>query len=105
MSPPSQAELDQALAALTGTVTERKPEDDLQERLLRLRLVADARANNVPWARIGAIYGLTAKEAKRDMKRLRNRTQRDVLRSQGPMAEPRPAPVTRQPHHVRRRGR
>ena len=105
MSPPTQAELDQALAALTGTVTESKPGDDLQANLLRLRLVAQAKAAGIPWAVIGRTLGLDGQVAKAQMKKLRDRTNRDLLRSQGPVAEPRPAAVTKQPHHVRRRGR
>lgn len=99
MTPPTEAELDTALAALTGTITERKPETDLDRNLLRLRLAAEAKGAGIPWAVIGAALGKSGKEAKRDMKALARVTQRQLLSAR---AEPRAAS---RPHHVRRRGR
>ncbi len=121
------------LAALTGTVTERKPESDLDRDLLRLRLVVEAQAAGVSWNVIGRVYGMTGKEMKRQVKRLAARTQRDYVTSLAPEpvpvpvphsaamaavrrihaaegvtlvpAKPRKPPARKRPHHVRRRGR
>jgi hypothetical protein len=80
MTPPTPDQQDAALAALTGTVTESRPETELARNLMRLRLVADAKARNVPWTAIGkALGGISGKEAKRAMKHLAAQTQRDLL--------------------------
>ena len=49
MSPPDAFTIDTALASLTGTITERKPETALDANLLRLRLVAEAKDAGIPW--------------------------------------------------------
>ena len=79
MTPPTPEQQDVALAALTGTVNEQKPETDLDRNLLRLRLVMEATGCGVPWSRIGATMGVSGKEAKRQMKQLARHTQRQVL--------------------------
>ena len=79
MTPPTPEEQDAALASLTGTVNEAKPETDLDRNLLRLRLVMEATGRGVPWSRIGAAMGCSGKEAKRQMKQLARHTQRQVL--------------------------
>lgn len=79
MSPPSPDDGLTALASLTGTVTERKPESDLDRNLLHLRLLAEAKAKGVPWAVIGAARGVSGKQAKRDAKTLARTTQRLLL--------------------------
>jgi hypothetical protein len=89
---PSAAEQDAALAALTGCITERKPDTELDASLLRLRLVADAKAGGASWAVIGAALGVSGKQAKRDAKALARAAQRDLV-------------MLKRPHHVRRRGR
>lgn len=97
MTPPTPEQEDSALAALTGTITERKPVTDLDRDMMRLRLVAEAKARNVPWSAIGAALGCSGKEAHRRMKRLARRTQRNLLLEQarqdgitgkGPSAHP-----------------
>ncbi len=79
MSPPDAVTIDAALAALTGTMTERKPETDLDRNLLRLRLVAEAKMRGVPWTAIGRVLGVSGKQAKHDMKALARVTQRLLL--------------------------
>ena len=79
MSPPNPEQHDAALAALTGTVSESKPQTDLDRSLLRLRLVMEATNRGVPWSRIGATMGCSGKEAKRQMKQLARHTQRQLL--------------------------
>lgn len=79
MTPPTPEQQDAALAALTGTVSEQKPGTDLDRNLLRLRLVMEAKARNVPWTVIGAAMGMSGKEAKATMKALARVTQRQVL--------------------------
>ena len=79
MTLPSPEQADAALAALTGTVTEAKPETDLDRNMLRLRLVWDAKRKGIPWAAIGAALGTSAKAAKRDMKHLARTTQRELM--------------------------
>lgn len=74
------AERDAALAALTGTVTQRKPETDLDRNLLRLRLLAEAKDRGIPWAVIGRSQGVSGKQAKRDAKALARETQRMLVR-------------------------
>lgn len=79
MSPPDAFTIDTALASLTGTLTERKPETALDANLLRLRLVAEAKDRGIPWAVIGASLGVSGKQAKKDMKALARETQRLLL--------------------------
>ena len=82
MTPPTPEQEDSALAALTGTITERTPDTALARNMLRLKLVATARDSGVPWAAIGAALGLSGQEAKAAMKRLARTTQRDMLAEQ-----------------------
>lgn len=95
MSPPTQAEQDAALAALSGTVTEAKPVTGLDRAMLRLRLVAEAKNRGVSWTVIGAAMGVSGKEAKRLMKRLAARTQHDLLAARNREAPqcPEPSPA------------
>lgn len=79
MSPPTPDQQDAALAALTGTITEAKPEGELERNMLRLLLVKKARDRDIPWAVIGRPLGLSAKAAKAETKRLAARTQRDLM--------------------------
>ena len=81
MTPPSPEQQDSALAALAGTVTQSKPDTDLERDLLRLRLVWEAKQRGVTWAAVGAAMGMSAKEAKHHMKRLAARTQRNLMLS------------------------
>ena len=68
MSPPSEADQDQALARLAGSPAPKPgPDPDL----LRLRLISDARQAGIPWAMIGrTLGGVSGKEAKAKAKRL-----------------------------------
>jgi hypothetical protein len=85
MSPPTPEQEDAALAALSGTVTETRPAAGLQRNMLRLRLVMDAQRNGASWQMIGqALGGISGKAAKRQMKLLAARTQRQLLASKGP---------------------
>jgi hypothetical protein len=83
VSPPTPEQAaeaaDAALAALTGTITERKPVTDLDRAMLRLRLVADAKDRGIPWAVIGRALGCSGKEAHKRMKLLAAQTQRTML--------------------------
>lgn len=80
MSAPTAEETDAALARLTGTVTEQKPDTELARNMLRLRLVRDAKMRGVPWAVIGAaLGGISGKAAKSQMKHLARITQRQLL--------------------------
>ncbi len=97
MSPPSEAEQDAMLAALSGTVTERKPETDLDRDLLRLRLIAGAQQAGVSWNVIGRVYGVSGKEIKRQAKALARSAQARLL------AAGSPKPALREA--ARRRGR
>ena len=83
MTPPTPEQQDAALAALTGTVSESKPETDLDRSLLRLRLVMEAQRRGASWTAIGAAMGegLSGKAAKRYFKTLARETQRDLLLS------------------------
>lgn len=95
MSPPAPDQQDAALAALTGTVTEQRPDTDLARNMLRLRLVMEAKHKGVPWAAIGqALGGISAKAAKREMKALARETQRELLA--GPRVR-KPPPRRRKP--------
>lgn len=134
VTPPTPEQQDQALAALTGTITETKPGTDLERNLLRLRLIGEAKTRGVSWTVIGAALGVSGKEAKRTVKHLAAQTQRDLLVSRNPglaatveretgigariqsrataregahLVPPKPvAPATRKrQHHIRRRGR
>lgn len=82
--PPTAEQTDAALAALTGTTTEQRPDTELARNMLRLRLVMEAKHKGVPWAVIGqALGGISAKAAKREMKALARETQRELLASRG----------------------
>ena len=70
---------DAALAALTGTVTERKPVTDLDRAMLRLKLVAEAKDKGIPWTVIGRALDCSGKEAHRRMKRLAAETQQALM--------------------------
>lgn len=84
MSPPTPDQQDAALAALTGTVTEARPDSELARAMLRLRLVMDAKHAGIPWTAIGkALGGISGKEAKRETKHLAAATQRELMISQG----------------------
>jgi hypothetical protein len=80
VTPPTPEQTDSALAALTGTITERKPVTDLERDMLRVRLIALAKEQHVPWAAIGSALGVDGKAAKRNFHALARRTQRDMLR-------------------------
>ncbi len=79
MTPPSPEQVDAALAALTGTLGEEKPQSDLDRSLLRLRLVMTAKGRHISWSSIGATMGMSGKEAKREMKALARDTQAQLL--------------------------
>ena len=79
MTPPGPEAVDAALAALTGTLSETKPGNDLERALLRLRLVMEAQQRGVPWSAIGRIMGLSGKACKAHMKRLARDTQRQLF--------------------------
>ena len=81
MTPATAEQVDAALAALTGTMGEKKPDTDLDRNLLRLRLVVEAQQRGVSWRVIGEAMGCSGKEAKRAMKQLAAHTQRQVVRS------------------------
>ena len=98
MSPPSPEQQDAALAALTGCVTEAKPETALDASLMRLRMIAEAKSAGIPWTAIGRVYGVSGKEAKRQAKALARETQRDLVAI-------RRAPPPQRQHQIRRRGR
>jgi hypothetical protein len=80
MSPPTPEQTDSALAALTGTITERTPATDLERDMLRVKLIALAKEQRVPWAAIGSALGMDGKTAKKGFRALARRTQRDMLR-------------------------
>jgi hypothetical protein len=98
MSPPSPERQDADLAALTGCVTQARPETALDASLMRLRMIADAKAAGIPWTAIGRVYGVSGKEAKRQAKTLAREAQRELVTA-------RRSPPPQRPHHVRRRGR
>jgi hypothetical protein len=79
MSPPTPEQTDSALAALSGTITERKPVTDLDRAMLRLRLVAEAKDRGISWTVIGNALGCSGKEAHRRMKLLAAQTQRELM--------------------------
>lgn len=79
MTPPGPERVDAALAALTGTVNEEKPESDLDRSLVRLRLVMLAKARGISWRAIGRTMGLSGKACKAQMKALARDTQRELL--------------------------
>ena len=82
MSSPTPEQVDASLAALTGTVTEAKPDSEFTRNLLRLKMVRDAKMAGVPWAAIGqALGGISGKAAKAHMKQLARVTQRQLLAS------------------------
>ena len=65
MSPPGPEAVDAALAALTGTVNEARPGNDLERNLVRLRLVMEAKARGVSWAAVGRTMGISRKGSAR----------------------------------------
>ena len=80
MTPPTPEQVDASLAALTGTVTEAKPDSEFTRNMLRLKMVRDAKMAGVPWAAIGqALGGISGKAAKAEMKHLARVTQRQLL--------------------------
>jgi len=79
LTPPTPEQQDAALAALTGTITERKPATDLDRALLRLKLVAEAKDKGIPWTVIGRALDCSGKEAHRRMKRLAAETQQALM--------------------------
>lgn len=73
-----------ALAALSGTVTEQRPDTGLARNMLRLRLVLEAQRAGASWRVIGeALGGISGKAAKRHMKLLAAKTQRQLLAAKG----------------------
>jgi hypothetical protein len=98
MSPPSPEQQDADLAALAGCVTQAKPETALDASLVRLRMIAEAKAAGIPWTVIGRVYGVSGKEAKRQAKTLARETQRELVTA-------RRGPPPQRPHQIRRRGR
>ena len=82
MTPQTPEQVDASLAALTGTVTEAKPDSEFTRNLLRLKMVRDAKMAGVSWTAIGqALGGISGKAAKAEMKHLARVTQRQLLAS------------------------
>ena len=79
MSPPTPEQQDSALAALTGTITERRPASQLERDMLRVKLIAQAKEQGVPWPVIGSALGVDGKRARKDFHALARRTQRIML--------------------------
>ena len=79
MTPSTPEQEDSALAALTGTITERAPGTDLERNMLRLLLIKKARDRDIPWTVIGRPLGLSGKAVKAQVKRLAAQTQRDLM--------------------------
>ena len=79
MSPPTPEQQDSALAALTGTITERRPASQLERDMLRVKLIAQAKEQGVPWPVIGSALGVDGKRARKDFHALARRTQRTML--------------------------
>jgi hypothetical protein len=79
MTPPTPEQEDSALAALAGTITERKPTTQLERDMFRVRLIAQLKEQRVPWPVIGNALGVDGKQAKKDFHALARRTQRTML--------------------------
>jgi hypothetical protein len=92
VSPPTPEQTDSALAALSGTITERKPVTDLDRAMLRLRLVAEAKDRGISWTVIGNALGCSGKEAHRRMKALAAQTQRQLMATRNREAGMAPSP-------------
>ena len=79
MTPPTAQEQDSSLADLIGAVADGNPVTPLGAGMLRLRLVKQAKDRGLSWAVIGALYGVSGKEMKRDMRALDRRVQRELM--------------------------
>lgn len=74
-------EQDSSLAAMIGTVAGGNPATTLDRDMLRLKLVQQAKDRGLSWADIGALYGFTGKEMKRDVHALDRQVQRELIAS------------------------
>lgn len=81
MTPPTAQEQDSSLAATIGTVADGQVATALDRDMLRLKLVMQAKDRGLSWAVIGALYGVTGKEMKRDVHALDRRVQRELMTS------------------------
>ena len=67
---------DSSLAAMISTLAEGKPVTALDVARARVETVDKALAAGVTWAAIGAVYGLSGREAKKKVHGLREQVKR-----------------------------
>ena len=69
-------EQDSPLAAMVSTVAAGKPVTALDVARARVEAVDEALGKGVPWAAIGAVYGISGREAKKKINGLREQVKR-----------------------------
>jgi hypothetical protein len=74
-APPEQ---DSSIAAMVSAVADGYPADADEKAVLELSLITRLLENRATWAQIGAVQGISGREAKRRAHKLRLRVQRSV---------------------------
>ena len=79
-APPEQ---DSSIAAMIGTVADGYPADADEKAVLELSLITRLLENRATWAQIGAVQGVSGREAKRRAHKLRLRVQQVAAGGEG----------------------
>jgi hypothetical protein len=74
---------DSSIAAMVSAVADGYPADADEKAVLELALITRLLEGKATWAQIGAVQGISGREAKRRAHKLRLRVQRSVLAATG----------------------
>ena len=77
MSEPAAGDQDSSLAAMISTVADGQDGAALDKAALRLHLVDEALARGLSWATLGSLYGVSGRELKREIHKLRAKVRRE----------------------------
>ena len=83
-APPEQ---DSSIAAMISTVADGYPADADEKAVLELSLITRLLENRATWAQIGAVQGVSGREAKRRAHKLRLRVQQVAVTAGGDSSE------------------
>jgi hypothetical protein len=66
---------------MISSVADGQPVTALDKAVLRLKLVRQAQDRGLSWAALGAVYGKSGREMKRDVHKLTARVRREQMRT------------------------
>ena len=79
MTPAADENQASSLAAIVSTIADGKAVTPLDKNTLRLHLVDQALARGITWATLGRLYGISGRQLKRDIHKLRANVRREQL--------------------------